>query len=1001
MGQDNKDIRINKIARELNVGVNTIVDFLKKKGFDIDNNPNTKIDATQHSLLIKEFSSDIQAKKQMERQAEEEKKRKEAISAENEQKKAANKQQKANTNNTPNDKKEVKVIGKIDLDQNNKSKNNNQQNENSGKNNSGNSNNQNYQNNNQKNQNVQNNQNPKKEGQNNNQQQKSEHKEQRFDNQKKQNQQNQQKNNNNNNNDKNVKVVGKLDLDSLNQKTRPNKKDRRDDRQNQDNRNQQNDKNNQNANNSVSTNSASSSLNEEQIFAPSYTKITGPTVLGKIELPDEHKPTSKSSKKKKRRRIGKELVDIQNKESQPKNEGRNKGNKKGNKQNNNNDGEEKNNNNNNERRNKNKNKDFKRNKQEIKKDVTEEDVNKQVKETLARLTNSKGKSKTSKHRREKRDEVRSKEAERLNNEEKEKQILKVTEFVSANELASLMNVHVNQLIMTCFDLGTTISINQRLDAEIISILASEYGFEAKFISADANEEEQEQDNPDDLESRPPIVTVMGHVDHGKTSLLDYIRKTNVIAGEAGGITQHIGAYNVTLPNGQHITFLDTPGHEAFTAMRARGAKITDIAVIVIAADDSIMPQTEEAINHAQAAGVPIIFAINKIDKPAANVDKIKEELANRNLLIEEWGGKYGSVDISAKKGMNVDKLLERILLEAEMLELKANYHKPATGSIIEASLDKGRGYIATVLVDSGTLKIGDVMWAGSHSGKIKAMFNERNKKITEAGPAEPALVLGLDGAPEAGDKFKIMPDERSAREKASQRQQIEREIGVRTHKRPTLDDIGRRIKLGDFKELNIVIKGDVQGSIEALQDSLEKLSTEQIEVKVIHKAVGQISESDVLLASASNAIIIGFQVRPSMSAKKLAEKEEIDIRLYSIIYSAIDDIKDAMAGMLSPEIKEEIVGTAEIMELFKISKVGTIAGCIVKDGKIVRKNKCRIIRDGIVVYTGELGSLKRFKDDASEVTKGMECGLNIEKFNDIKVGDIVESFEEKEVQKSL
>jgi len=969
------------------VGVSTIVEFLNKKGCQIKNDPNQKIDGKQYDMLVKEFNSDIMAKKQSEKQAEIEKARRNAISAEN---KANASKASNNTNQAPVEKKEVKVLGTIDLDQNRNKFNSNKP------------------------------------------QQKVGQMSQQQDRNKKGTPQDQDSNG--------PKVLGKIDLSSLNTKTRPDKKsdrDRNNQRRDQQPKPQTSQQPQQQAQpkpveNAPVEKAASdqtvqsapdtqASKAQEEVFRPGTVQLTGPTILGKIELGDDSKKSGKGSRKKKRNRIGKERVDVNN----PAEMGGGKGDKKGNRKDKDKDKDRKDGNgkkqqdnggkggkqngnggqNNNGGNGQNGDK-FKRNKDRDKRpqtqEVSDEDVAKQVKDTLARLTGTKGKSKTSKHRRDKREDFRNKEAEQAAMAEQEKKTLKVTEFISANELATLMDVPVNQIIATCFDLGTMISINQRLDAEIISLVAPEFGFDVQFINAEEEEaKEEEVDNEEDLEPRSPIVTVMGHVDHGKTSLLDYIRKTNVIAGEAGGITQHIGAYNVTLSDGKKITFLDTPGHEAFTAMRARGAKITDIAVIVIAADDSIMPQTEEAISHAQAAGVPIIFAINKIDKPGADPDKIKTALSQKNLLVEDWGGKYGSVDISAKKGLHVDDLLERILLEAEMLELKANFNKPATGTVIESALDKGRGYVSTVLVDGGTLRVGDVIWAGGHSGKVKAMFNERNKRIDEVKPGEPCVILGLDGAPVAGDKFKVMPDERSAREKALQRQQIEREIGVRTKKHLTLEEIGRRIAIGSFQELNIIIKGDVQGSIEALQDSLIRLSTEEIQVNVVSKAVGQISESDVLLASASNAIIIGFQVRPSGSAKKLAEKEQIDIKTYSIIYDAIDDIKDAMEGMLGSETREEFCGTAEIRSVFRISKVGNIAGCFVTEGKILRTNKVRVIRDGIVVFTGELGSLKHFKDDVKEVNAGMECGLNIDKYNDIQEGDIVEAYEEKEIKKKL
>lgn len=636
-------------------------------------------------------------------------------------------------------------------------------------------------------------------------------------------------------------------------------------------------------------------------------------------------------------------------------------------------------------------------------EVNEEDVQKQVKEVLARLTaKDKGQKKGVKWRKEKREAIAERDAAAAAAAAAESQTLKLTEFVTANDLASMMDVPINKVIGTCMNLGVMVSINQRLDAETINIVAEEFGFKTEFVSAEVVEAiSQEEDNEEDLVARPPIVTVMGHVDHGKTSLLDYIRKANVIAGEAGGITQHIGAYNVKLADGRHITFLDTPGHEAFTAMRARGAKVTDLCIIIVAADDDVMPQTVEAINHASAAGVPIVFAINKIDKPAANPDKIKEELAGMNYLVEEWGGKYQSQDISAKKGLGVEELLEKVLLEAEMLDLKANPDRNATGSIIESSLDKGRGYVATVLVQNGTLRVGDIILAGTHFGKVKAMFNERNQRIKEAGPAEPALILGLNGAPTAGDTFTVMDSEQEAREIATKRQQLQRELSTRTSKRLTLDEVARRQALGSFQELNVIVKGDVDGSIEALSDSLIKLSTPEIQVNVIHKAVGEISESDVSLAAASEAIIIGFQVRPSQAARREAEREGVEIRLYSVIYQAIEEVKDAMAGMLAPELKEEITGTAEVLETYKISKVGTIAGAIVREGKIKRTNKVRVIRDGIVRYTGALGSLKRFKDDAKEVVAGLECGLSIQGYNDVQAGDIIEGFEEIEVARAL
>jgi len=637
----------------------------------------------------------------------------------------------------------------------------------------------------------------------------------------------------------------------------------------------------------------------------------------------------------------------------------------------------------------------------IKQEVSEEDVAKQVKETLARLT-AKGKNKAAKYRKEKREQDAERRQELENQEQAESKVLKLTEFVTANELASMMNVPVTQVIGTCMSVGIMVSINQRLDAETINLVAEEFGFKTEYISAEvAQAIVEEADAEEDLQPRAPIVTVMGHVDHGKTSLLDYIRKSNVIAGEAGGITQHIGAYHVTLDDGREITFLDTPGHEAFTAMRARGAKVTDVVIVIVAADDNVMPQTKEAINHAMAAGVPIVFAINKIDKPGANPDKIKEELANMNFLVEEWGGKYQSQDISAKKGIGVHELLEKVLLEAEMLDLKANPNRRATGSIIESSLDKGRGYVATVLVSNGTLKVGDIVLAGTHYGKVKAMFNERNQRMKQAGPAEPALILGLNGAPAAGDTFHVIETEQEAREIANKREQLQREQGLRTQKMLTLDEVGRRLALGDFHELNIIVKGDVDGSVEALSDSLIKLSTEQIQVNVIHKGVGQISESDVSLAAASDAIIVGFQVRPSSGAAKLAEQEGVDIRKYSIIYDAIEEVKAAMEGMLAPTLKEQVTATIEVREVFNISKVGQVAGAMVKTGKVKRTDKARLIRDGIVVYTGAINALKRFKDDVKEVGTNFECGISLTNCNDLKVGDVIETYEEVEVKQTL
>ena len=736
---------------------------------------------------------------------------------------------------------------------------------------------------------------------------------------------------------------------------------------------------------------------QSNLFRPNAeeNKLSGPKVLGKIDVNLLEKK-SEFGRREKRKRITKDKVDLNNQkqvQGGSRSEGRPaSGGASGRPARDNN-----NNNNNNNNRKKGQKGNLKPAPVHV--EVSDEEVQKQIKDTLARLTSKGPKFKTAKHRRDKREAVSARMQEEQAREEREKSILKVTEFVTVSELATMMDVSVTDVITACMNLGLMVSINQRLDAEALVVVAEEFGFQIEFVTVDTQEAiNTEEDKPEDLVPRPPIVTVMGHVDHGKTSLLDNIRKTNVIAGEAGGITQHIGAYSVNL-DGRRITFLDTPGHEAFTAMRARGAQVTDVAIIIVAADDNVMPQTVEAINHASAAQVPIVFAINKIDKPAANPDRIKEELAAMNYLVEDWGGKYQCQEISAKQGINLDKLLEKVLLEAEMLDLKANPNREAQGVVIESTLDKGRGYVATVLVQNGTLHVGDIMLSGVYSGRVKAMFNERGTRITEAPPSTPVLVLGLNGAPQAGDTFNVMADERSARDIANKREQLQRMQGLRTQKHITLDEIGRRIAIGNFKELNIIIKGDVDGSIEALADALIKLSKEEVQVNVIHKAVGPISESDVLLAAASNAVIVGFQVRPSASARRLAEKEEIEIRLYSIIYDAINDIKDAIEGMLAPEMKEEIVCSVEVLETFKISKVGTVAGCIVREGKITRNTSVRVIRDGIVVYTGKLGSLKRFKDDVKEVTTNMECGLNIENYNDIKVGDIVEGYEQVEIRR--
>lgn len=773
-----------------------------------------------------------------------------------------------------------------------------------------------------------------------------------------------------------INVVGQIDLAALNQSTRPKKKSKEEKRKEREEKDKQ---------------------RQEQ------RKLMKDAIIKEIRKGDDkiskNSVNDDAAKKKKRNRINKERVDINaagttNAGGASNNNQRNDNANRPNRNNN-----SKPNGNNNQGGGKFNKDRFK--KPVVKAEVSDEDVAKQVKETLARLTN-KTKNKAAKYRKEKRENVQNRLMEQEEMEQEDSKILKLTEFVTANELASMMDIPVTQVIATCMSIGIMVSINQRLDAETINLVAEEFGYKTEYVSAEvAQAITEEEDNEEDLQSRAPIVTVMGHVDHGKTSLLDYIRKANVIAGEAGGITQHIGAYNVKLEDGRHITFLDTPGHEAFTAMRARGAKVTDIAIIIVAADDNVMPQTKEAINHAMAAGVPIVFAINKVDKPHANPDKIKEELAAMNFLVEEWGGKYQSQDISAKKGTGVHDLLEKVLLEAEMLDLKANPDRKATGSIIESSLDKGRGYVATMLVANGTLKMGDIVLAGTSYGKVKAMFNERNQRIKEAGPSEPVLILGLNGAPAAGDTFHVIDTEQEARDIANKREQLQREQGLRTQKLLTLDEVGRRLALGDFHELNVIVKGDVDGSVEALSDSLIKLSTEQVQVNVIHKGVGQISESDVTLAAASDAIIVGFQVRPSSSAGKLAEQEGVDIRKYSVIYDAIEEVKAAMEGMLAPTLKEQITATIEVREVFNITKVGLVAGAMVKTGKVKRSDKARLIRDGIVVFTGAINALKRFKDDVKEVGTNFECGISLTNCNDIKVGDIIEAYEEVEVKQTL
>lgn len=891
--------RLSKVAKEFNIGIHTIVEFLESKKITIESNPNTKLDENIYAILLEEFQSDKtdkEAAKKITIGSE-----KETISV----KETVAKESPIENIVKPSDEK-LEPIEQL---------------------------------------------------------QQPEQQPQQIEEQ------------------TGPKIISKIDLNSINTKTRPDKKPKPTEKEKTEEKVVEKQAEEPKKEAKKDENPSRQPENIETV----YTKLADPKVLRTIELPVEKKfekkqpvasstttkpSEDKSSKdnKSKRKRLPKK-IDVTHTAKKPydKNVAGAKGGRV-----------------------------------EKKHELTEKEIQDQVKETLARLTGT-GKNKSVKYRKDKR-QAASEEAQRnVDQEEREKSILKITEFVTVNELSKMMEVNVNEIIGACMSLGLFVSINQRLDAETISVIAEEYGYSVQFISAseNINIDVAEEDNPKDLKDRAPIVTVMGHVDHGKTSLLDYVRKANVIAGEAGGITQHIGAYAVTLDNGKQIAFLDTPGHEAFTAMRARGAQVTDIAIIVIAADDNIMPQTKEAINHAQAAGVPIVFAFNKIDKEGANTDRLREELSAMNILVEEWGGKYQTQEISAKFGTNVDLLLEKVLLEAEMLELKANPNKRARGTVIESELDKGKGYVSTLLVQSGSMKIGDILLAGCYSGKIKAMFNERGSKIFEAGPSTPVSLLGLNGAPSAGDKFLVMEDEKEARAIAERRLQLVREQGARTNKHITLDEIGRRLAIGDFKELNVIIKGDVDGSIEALSDSLQKLSTDQIQVNIILKAVGQITESDVMLAAASEAIIIGFQVRPSVNARKIAEQEQIDIRLYSIIYDAIEEVKDAMEGMLAPKFVEKITGTIEIREIFKISKVGTIAGCMVQDGKVFRNSNIRVIRDGIVVYTGSLGSLKRFKDDVKEVARGYECGLNIDKFNDIQVGDVVEAYEQVEVKQKL
>ena len=956
-------IRLNKVTRDLNVGITTVVEFLQKKGYTIEANPNTKITEEQYAVLVKEFSTDKNLKKEsekfiQERQNKDRNKPTVAIEGTEEPKKEEEIDLRPSV--------KFKPVGKIDLDNLNKRSST-----------------------------------PKVEEPVKDiveevsvepepeivapvledikpEPEKVEPIIEEVEEPKEPMEKERPENNHTPNNEEDgvfkirptefksgINVLGKIDLDALNQSTRPKKKSKEEKRKERD---------------------------EKEKLRQQQRQQMKDAIIKEIRKTDDKNKDGddEGGKKKKRNRIGKERVDI----NAPSNQGGQR--KEGHPGKNNNQGNQ----------GKPGKDQAKPNKDRFKKpapkvEVSDEDVAKQVKETLARLTN-KTKNKAAKYRKEKRDNVRDRMMEQEEMEQEESKILKLTEFVTANELANMMDIPVTQVIGTCMSIGMMVSINQRLDAETINLVAEEFGYQTEYVSAEVSQAiVEEADAEEDLVPRAPIVTVMGHVDHGKTSLLDYIRKANVIAGEAGGITQHIGAYNVKLEDGRRITFLDTPGHEAFTAMRARGAKVTDIVIIIVAADDNVMPQTKEAINHAMAAGVPIVFAINKIDKPAANPDKIKEELAAMNFLVEEWGGKYQSQDISAKKGLGVEDLLEKVLLEAEMLELKANPDRKATGSIIESSLDKGRGYVATVLVSNGTLRIGDTVLAGTSYGKVKAMFNERNQRIKEAGPAEPVLILGLNGAPAAGDTFHVFDTDQEAREVANKREQLQREQGLRTQKMLTLDEVGRRLALGDFHELNIIVKGDVDGSVEALSDSLIKLSTEQIQVNVIHKGVGQISESDVTLAAASNAIIVGFQVRPSASAGKLAEQEGVDIRKYSVIYDAIEEVKAAMEGMLAPTLKEQVTATIEVREVFNISKVGQVAGAMVKTGKVKRSDKARLIRDGIVVFTGHINAVKRFKDDVKEVGPNFECGISLTSCNDLKVGDIIETYEEIEVKQTL
>ena len=971
-------IRLNKVTRDLNVGITTVVDFLQKKGYTVEANPNTKITEEQYAALIKEFSKDKDLKIESEKIIQErQNKERNKVSVSIEDIHPELKKPEVIETVVPEDvRPKFKPVGKIDLDGLKKKKKpavvepaempvaeegpakpepENKQAEvaepevkiEEAP--------------------VQQPQVEEKEESKQPEIKAEELKPEPMEEEKKQ--QTVQENKEDEvfkirptEFKSKINVVGQIDLAALNQSTRPKKKSKEEKKKER----EEKDK-----------------LRQEQ------RKQMKDAIIKEIRKSDEKTDkgglSDEAAKKKKRNRINKERVDINNATSNVSGSSRNEKSGKSN-QSQGQGGKH--------------NKDrFK--KPVVKQEVSDEDVAKQVKETLARLTN-KGKNKAAKYRKEKRENIQNRQLEQEELEQEESKVLKLTEFVTANELANMMDIPVTQVISTCMSVGIMVSINQRLDAETINLVAEEFGYKTEYVSAEvAQAVEEEADAEEDLQSRAPIVTVMGHVDHGKTSLLDYIRKANVIAGEAGGITQHIGAYNVKLEDGRRITFLDTPGHEAFTAMRARGAKVTDVVIIIVAADDNVMPQTKEAINHAMAAGVPIVFAINKVDKPNANPDKIKEELAAMNFLVEEWGGKYQSQDISAKKGTGVPELLEKVLLEAEMLDLKANPNRKATGSIIESSLDKGRGYVATVLVSNGTLHVGDIVLAGTSYGKVKAMFNERNQRLKEAGPSEPVLILGLNGAPAAGDTFHVFDTDQEAREIANKREQLAREQGLRTQKMLTLDEVGRRLALGDFHELNVIVKGDVDGSVEALSDSLIKLSTEQIQVNVIHKGVGQISESDVSLAAASDAIIVGFQVRPSGNAAKLAEQEGVDIRKYSIIYDAIEEVKSAMEGMLAPTLKEQVTSTIEVREVFNISKVGMVAGVMVKTGKVKRTDKARLIRDGIVIFTGSINALKRFKDDVKEVGTNFECGISLTNCNDLKVGDVIETYEEVEVKQTL